>query len=619
MAEVESATETPPIRDLTGRDVMSLARQVVHVALLLAAAGLVVLEHGFDPDHPPLRRWVIHALQMVLVGLHFGLLVQGHRRARLFPGNMLRFDRFDRVVLSAAAAAGLVAMVWREAWLLFELALCVLMVGALWRLNVVAARRFFRPGVLLPLSFVTLIAIGTPLLMVPRAAADGRPIAFVDALFTMTSAVCVTGLTVRDTATSFSPFGQAVIGLFIQLGGLGIIVFGSVMAMLLGARLSLRENLTLSQALNDQPLTRITSFVRFVVVVTLGLEFVGAAAMAPLWHDPTGSMTFGQRVGTSVFHSVSAFCNAGFTLTSDSLVGHRYRAVTHLVIMPLIVLGGLGFPVLDNLWRVMRWRWTGWLRNLRGRAALRRTRDNVPVHERRLTLHSKIVLTTTAALYLYGVVFIFAGQMWAHTHPQNALRSTSQEWRGGESVGRALADASFTSVTSRTAGFNSLPMEEVEPVGRFTVMTLMVVGASPGGTGGGVKTTTLAVLILTVVATVRGRPRSEAFGREIMHTFVRRAATLLAVFLALVTVSASLLLISENDDPFALVFEALSAASTTGLSLGVTPNLTVFGKVVVIVTMFLGRVGPLVLLGVLMFGVRSRSAYSYPRESIDMG
>jgi trk system potassium uptake protein TrkH len=325
-----------------------------------------------------------------------------------------------------------------------------------------------------------------------------------------------------------------------------------------------------------------------------------------------------------LFHSVSAFCNAGFALQSDSLVQYRYSAFMHLVFVPLIVAGGLGFPVLENVAAVGRHRWRRWRERRSGRAAVPPMGHVVNLSAGRLSLHSKLVLTTTAALYLYGVAGMAASQLrpfvtrGAQAADQEVAAAT--EWRGSETIAGTLADASFMSVTARTAGFNTMPMDEVEPAGRFVLITLMLVGASPGGTGGGMKTTTLAIIVLTIGATLRQRERTEAFGREIGNLLVRRAATMAASLVVLATVSTLLLTLSETGPYINLAFEAVSAATTTGLSLGTTTSsLTGFGKVVIIVTMFLGRVGPLALLGALMFGLRSPRPYRLPREAVVMG
>jgi len=592
-----------------------LGMTITRAALLGITAAGIVLEHGFYTQH--LQPRVIHLIQAVLLGvyvLNTGFGSKLGRRAL----HEARTDGFH-LVLIALCAVGVASEYsgMPGGWRLFELATGLLLMSELWRLNVGLSRRFYQPGILLPISFITMIAVGAVLLKTPKAVPAGQTITWLDALFTMTSAVCVTGLSVRDTATQFTPFGQTIIGVFIQLGGLGIIIFGSMLAMLLGTSLTLRENISLSGMLNDLPLHRITSHVRFIVLTTLGFELAGAVALGAM---SGGDGAIGQRFAMGLFHSVSAFCNAGFTLHSDGFESSRYAPRIHLVIIPLVVIGGLGFPVLENLWRVVRSKWRP-----------RRASKNTPAlpdqsqtpHSGKLSLHTKVVLSTTAALYLYGVVGIAVGQLQPYTHDLFQQGVTANrvglEPPGIRQLGATLADASFMSLSSRTAGFNTVPMEELSPAGRFVVMTLMMVGASPGGTGGGMKTTTLALLLLTIAATIRQRGHTDVFARRISEELVRKAATLAACFVALATAATGLLTLSEPYPFGKIAFEAVSAASTTGLSLGITGDLTGFGKAVIIATMFLGRIGPLALLGALLFRNTANRPYTYPHEHVVMG
>ncbi len=611
----DKATPDQPPPPLGAAPQSRLAVAMVRVGLIAAAAVCITAAHGFD--HPPIPLWQIQLFQAILVACYGLDTWFGPRLGRVsVRGDQPDWaDRF--LIILAAASAAPRALGHTTGWWVFELITGLILLYELWRLNVILSHRFKRPGALLPGSFLLLIAVGTPLLMLPRAVPPGQTITWIDACFTITSAVCVTGLTVRDTATQFSPFGQSIIAVFIQLGGLGIIIFGSMLAVLVSGRLSISENLSLRSMIQDQPLRRITAFVRFMVLTTLLLELLGAAAMMPMWPDGT---PLKQRICLSLFHSISAFCNAGFSLQNDSFVAYRYSPYLHGVILPLIVIGGLGFPVLDNLWRVARDRSarrnkTMWWAHRAERAAV-----DQPT---RLTLHTKIVLTTTAALYLYGVIGIGAGQLRPYTDALFQQGITANRPDSGDLGTRALAttlaDASFMSLSARTAGFNSVPMDEISPAGRFVVITLMMVGASPGGTGGGMKTTTVALLLLSIAATIRQRERTEVFARTVSDALIRKAATLAACFIALACTSTLLLTLSEPYPFGKIAFEAVSAASTTGLSMGITGDLTAFGKCVLIVTMFAGRVGPLAVLGILTFGAARSRRYAYPREHVAMG
>jgi trk/ktr system potassium uptake protein len=608
----------------------SLPGNLARLVLTLLAAAVVVFEYGFFI--PPAPVWAMRLVQCLAL-LGYGLDLERRRRRGGDPfapprGSWLEFG------LLALALIGLVmslARGGRPYWHLVEAVSVGLFLVESWRLNVVLSRALARPGLLLPMSFALLILIGTPLLMAPRATPHvfdpsldafvpvGERISFGEALFTATSAVCVTGLTVRDTAREFTPFGQAVIGALIQLGGLGIIIFGSMLVTLLGQSLSLKENLNLRDMLNDQPMHKLRGFVRFIVLTTIGIELIGAAVLYPLWDDPvSGPLTAGQRVGMSLFHAVSAFCNAGFDITGHSLVGYRHALLTHAVIVPLIVVGGLGFPALENLLGVARARVSRWLR-------YQPVRPGAPTDltAGRLSLHTKVVLTATACLYLWGVVTIGAGQLMPYLQESMQQGVTAHVDRPEPltvaGLGGLLADASFMSVTARTAGFNAMPMDELQPAGRFGVMTLMMVGGSPGSTAGGFKTTVIALLALAVVATIRQRPRAEAFGRTIADSLVRKAATIGLCYLLLVTLSTMLLCLSEPFSFQALAFEAVSASTTTGLSLGITEDLTGFGRAVIIASMFLGRVGPLALLGAMTFSRAADRPYRYAHEAVALG
>ncbi len=619
----ELKPSSTPVPRLAGDPLhVNLGVLLLRLVLTAIAASGIVLQHGFYTLPLPFGLTLLHAIQAVALGLYAAdVIVRVWLRRVPMPGAGLAWT--DRV-LFLLALVGVVTDLFNLAgygWQLFEIAAAFLFFSELWRMNVALLRLLTRPGLMLPLSFAALIVVGTLLLKTPVAVPQGDSISWLDALFTMTSAVCVTGLVVRDTATEFTWFGQLLIGVFIQLGGLGIIIFGSVMAMLLGRSLSLHEHVSLSEILENQPMRNVTSFVRFIVLTTLGIELLGALAMIPLWHPPSAGWTWERYLGMSIFHSVSAFCNAGFDLTGHSMVPYRYSLLPHLVIAPLIVIGGIGFPVLANL------RWAAWgkLRQWWGR----------PVHvsqlaQHRLSLHTKLALTVTLACYLYGVVFIGVGQLmpyvWEHTGQGQTANVQRPDELSFTKIGHILADASFMSITARTAGFNTVPLavgqqgsEEMQKSGHFTLMTLMVIGGSPGSTAGGAKTTVVGLLVLSVIATMRNQRETEAFGRTIADALVRRAATIGICFMLLIVVSTLLLCFSESPPFEKLLFEAISAAGTVGLTLGITTGLTSFGKAIIIGTMFLGRVGPLTLLAALVLSRRQRHPYAYAHEDVVLG
>lgn len=489
------------------------------------------------------------------------------------------FGRIGEPVLAASAIAELAGL-----WAATELASVALAVALACRLNGRLARWLRNPSMLFPGSFVAVIAVSTGLLKLPAATPPGQPISWIDALFTATSAVCVTGLGVRDTATGFTLFGQGVILGSIQVGGLGVMIFGSTFALLFGARLSVRENLTLSAALSEYPAHQMSRFVWFIVLTTLGIQALGAGLTFAMW-PPTPDLEPGQRAWLAVFHSVSAFCNAGFDITSQSMVGLRSHPIPYVVMAPLIILGGLGFVVIEDVARVVRSR----VRGVRPR--------------RRLSTHSRLVLATSGWLLIGGTVLLFV----------------SQAATSGEGIGQQALDAVFMSVTSRTAGFSSVPMEDLSAGSRLTLMLLMCVGGSPSSTAGGMKTVALAVLVLAVVATAKGREEVEVFGRALPDSLVRRAATV-AVGMVAVIVGAMLVLDLTEAIAFEpLLFEVISAVSTTGLSLGATAELSPFGRVALSAVMFMGRIGPLAVIASIVAGPSSGRSYRLPRDTVSLG
>ncbi len=589
-----------------GHRLAGMAWPLLRTTLAALAAVGVALEHGFY--EPPLTTAIVRVGQSACLLAYFVLAYRLARSSSRLT-EQFRFGPAEWGVTLAAALGALFGAIDAHgpAWRVVEAVAILRFAAELWGLNVALARVLERPGVLFPMSFIVLIVLGTFILKTPVATPADNPISWLDAGFTMTSAVCVTGLVVRSTAEGFTPFGQAVIAIFIQLGGLGIILFGSTLAMLIGRSLSLRENLSLSQMLNDMPMNRLLNFGRFVLLTTLGIELVGAVFMYPLWEAAPGeTLTPLRRAGLSAFHSISAFCNAGFDLTGRSLEGVRYGLIAHAVILPLVVLGGLGFPVLADVTGVLRYRIMRLVRRARGR----------PVPPRRpgegwLALHSKLVLVTTLVLFLVGGMVFMAGQLLPNPRDPAATPRVD--------VLEAVSDATFMSVAARTAGFNTIPMNEVSPVGRTTLMTLMIIGGAPGSTAGGMKVTTLAVLVLSVVATLRRREETEAFGRAISDTLVRRAGTLGLCYAALITTITLLLTFTESAPFEVIVFEAVSGCTTTGLSLGLTQELTPAGRTVMIAAMFLGRVGPLTLLAALMLGASVRRPYAYAHDSVLLG
>lgn len=427
-----------------------------------------------------------------------------------------------------------------------------------------------RPALLVAASFAVIISLGTLFLSFPAASAGPRAISPLDALFTATSATCVTGLIVLNTPVAFSTFGHAVILALIQTGGLNIMVLSAFAALLLGRRLGLKGERALGEVL-DLPTARTAhQITAFIVVSTVIIEAMGAVPLALAFFRHGNHL--GEAVWKGVFHSVSAFCNAGFALQSDSFKSFQQHPMPLLVVAALITLGGLGFNVLV----------TGWM-------AIRRQ------GRRGLSVQVKLVLAVSAFLIVVGTGW-FAVTEW---HSSLA----------GLGFGDKLVNSLFQSVTLRTAGFNSVDMRLLRPASVVFMLVWMFIGASPGGTGGGIKTTTAAVLLGAIPAISRGESRIVMFGRTVPLEIVYRSAAIAAIA-SLVAFGATALLLMAH--PFTLqvaVYEVLSALGTVGLSLGATSQLGPFGKLIIVSVMFIGRIGPLSLALLLTRGATGRIVY----------
>ncbi|MEZ4702269.1 MAG: TrkH family potassium uptake protein [Rhodothermales bacterium] len=406
-------------------------------------------------------------------------------------------------------------------------------------------------------SFLLLIVLGVAALQGLPGVYAGERLSLLDALFTVTSAVCVTGLIVVDTATFFTPFGQGVILVLIQLGGLGIIAFTTVVLVALGRRLSLRHEQLAAGTLDVAPQVDYRQLVRSVIVFTVLIELVGGALLFLFWLPEMGAV---DAWWPALFHSVSAFCNAGFSVFSDSLVGYQQAPFTQGVIMSLIVVGGIGFLTLEEL---MLYRKSG--------------------RRFRMTLHSRMVLTMTGLLIGGGWVF-FTLFEWDNT------LTDLPAWA-------RVLNGLFISVTARTAGFNTIDYAQASDSTNFLTMILMSIGGSPGSTAGGLKTTTVALIALQAWSRLRGREVVSIWDRSIPPETTQRAVGLFALSAVIITATIFVFTSTETTDArlhqgfLHYAFETVSAFNTVGLSMGVTDDLTVTGRLTIITLMFVGRVG----------------------------
>lgn len=426
------------------------------------------------------------------------------------------------------------------------------------------------------LGFSGVILLGTCLLMLPLSSREGSVTPFFDALFTSTSAVCVTGLVVHDTATYWSAFGQFVILLLIQIGGIGVITVAAVFAMISGRKISLMQRSTIQEAISAPKVGGIVRLTDFIVKVTLLIELSGAAVMAPVF-----CRDFGMKgLWLSLFHSVSAFCNAGFDLMGtespfSSLTGYAAQPVVNLTVMFLIIVGGIGFLTWDDI-RANRFR----------------------LHKYRM--QSKVILLTTAVLLTAPAIYFYFFEFTAMEPRERLLCSL------------------FQAVTPRTAGFNTVDLTGVSEAGQWIIIVLMLIGGSPGSTAGGMKTTTVAVLFANTLSTFFRKEDTCFFGRRIDGGVVKNAATILLMYLVLFFSGGLLISVMEGLPVLACLFETASAVGTVGLSLGITPQLGVLSRLILILLMFFGRVGGLTLIFAALSGTK-KTASRLPQEKITVG
>lgn len=437
------------------------------------------------------------------------------------------------------------------------------------------------PTRLVVLSFGAVILLGTLLLLLPVSTASEVSPGLVDALFTATSAVCVTGLVVENTATFWSTAGKVVIIALIQIGGLGLMTFSTAHALVVGRRIGLRERLIIQEQTGQWRLAGVVSLIKRIILVTLGFELVGTLLLALAFWMTRGLGGI-QAVWNGLFHAVSAFCNAGFDILGNSLMDYPSNSLVTLTIGFLIIFGGLGFHVIVDV-IVHRCKWSD------------------------LSLHSKLAIKVTAALIVIGTVAVFAMEL-GNPGTLGPL----------DSGGKLLASW-FQAVSPRTAGFNSVAVEKLLPSTVLVTIALMFIGASPGSTGGGVKTTTFAVAVKSVVATIRGEEDVNIGNRRVSRDIVSKAFAILMLAVLLVLAGTLILTWTESKPFIDLLFEVVSAFGTVGLTRGITPSLSVAGRLVIASIMFVGRVGP-VSLALALTGQGSKvGSIRYPEEKIGVG
>ena len=430
---------------------------------------------------------------------------------------------------------------------------------------------------IITLGFVGVILLGAMLLMLPISSQRGEITTFGNALFTATSAVCVTGLVVYDTATYWSYFGQTVILILIQVGGLGVISVASFLSMIAGRKISLMQRQTMQNALSAPQVGGIVKLTRFLFLTSFAIEGIGALLLFPVFVPQYGV----KGIWLSVFHSISAFCNAGFDLMGDktgkfsSLTSFSGNVYLNMVVCSLIILGGLGFLT----WRDI---------------VTKKTRI------KEYKIQTKVILVTTIILIFVPAILFFFVEFYDNPLEKRVCMSI------------------FQAVTPRTAGFNTADLSKMSDAGKTLTMILMLIGGSPGSTAGGMKTTTFTVLILNAIATFRSQENAGAFGRRLEYHVIKNAATVAMLYFTLFFCGGVAISVYEDLPLLDCLYEAASAVGTVGLTLGVTPGLHVFSQVVLIILMYLGRVGGLTLIYAVFSG-RNKGNAKLPLEKITVG
>lgn len=531
---------------------------------------------------------IAYGLRIMLGGVQTSYLLRRWAEAAVYVGGVVGLT----VVYMAAGGAWPTSGTWlhtihlnlvRVVLLLMALIAAGRQVTHLTRLRV-------RPYAMLMGLFVILIGIGTLLLWLPRATVGDGTLPLIDALFTATSAVCVTGLVVVPTGPTFTALGEGVVLGLIQLGGIGVISLATAIAALFGGGEPLSTRAVLKDIQNTRTLGEVQSLLRQIVLVTFSIEAIGAVLIF-ITAAPIGFESLGDRVYYSVFHAISAFCNAGFSTRPGSLAieGAATNWGLNLTFIGLIILGGAGFIVLRET----------------GRHIYQYVGPSTTVRHGRYTVQARLVWITSGVLIVAGAVVIYGLEYGG------ASSTTAPGAAPSETVLAAL----FQSVTTRTAGFATVDISALGVATSFFIILLMFIGASPGSTGGGIKTTTFALFVLYVRGLFRGHRRIDVLGRSVAQGTLQQAFLVLIYALTCVSVSTFVLLITETAPPLDLLFEATSAFATVGLSRGITADLTVAGKSVLIANMFLGRVGVLALV-VFVARQAHEKSYRYPETNV---
>ena len=569
------------------------------IFISLIGVGVALIDSGFTLS--TLLQHIFHLFYLTIILLGFIATIWRYLRAktRLAVNKVAIFDLLASVAIflllaihfTELARSGLSMPV--DGFIAIKIAVFVTFIREISDNNFSLNRAFLNPGQFFILSFLAVVLVGSLMLMMPNA--TNEPITFIDALFTATSAVCVTGLIVVDTATRFTTFGQVIIIGLIQIGGLGILTFVTYFSYFFKGGVSYETQLSISEMNFSRRLGDMVSTLKSILYVTFGVEALAAMLIYISIYDLPG-MSFSERLFFSVFHAISAFCNAGFSTFSAGLYDEslRFNYPLQLIISTTFLFGGMGFLIVANLLRYLR----------------HRTQRALHPHDPRygyqpwlLSINSRITLITSGSLLLIGLIGVLMFEY-------NGILAEHSSFYGKVITGL------FTAATPRTAGFNIADMDALAFPTIMLTIFLMWIGASPNSTGGGIKTSTLAIAVLNTLSLARGQTKVEVFQREIADISIRRAFSIM--WLSLLVIGLGVTLISYDQpelDLIKVVFECFSAYSTVGLSLNLTADLSTFSKLVVSVIMFVGRVGMLTIFVALLKNRHQRN-YRYPTEEI---
>ena len=455
----------------------------------------------------------------------------------------------------------------------------------------------FGPSHIIVLSFFIVILIGTLLLSLPIASKSGESVGIINAMFTSTSAVCVTGLVVVNTFYHWTLFGKIVILLLIQIGGLGFMSLFTIILVVLGKKITLKERILIQESFNLSTFKGMVMFLKKIIIVTFLIEGIGAVILSLRFIPDYG---FIGGVFRGIFHSITAFCNAGFDiLGNNSLMDYSTDYIINITIMILIILGGLGFTVLIDIGKYIKYKIYKLL--------------NKKVELFVMSVHSKLALTITCILIILGALLTFIIE---YKNPETLLPLRFDQ---------KILVTVFQSVTLRTAGFDSIGQSDLNYGSKFLAIILMAIGGSPGGTAGGIKTVTIGALILAVISVIKGKDCIIAFKKTISISTIQKALSVIMMMMTLIFTATIILTITEKNigieyEFIDILYEVVSALGTTGLSTGLTPNLSFIGKIVIILCMFIGRLGPMtIVLGLSFRKLNKKNVIHYPEEKIIVG